>query len=340
MLRAMALQKRLLKVIASKRFVTPISDNRALPPETPSTFGDDYEYDRSSRQSSMRRSSSVQSLPLSLHAPQYAHLLGETKSISSSRARNPQLADRKYDSPYFTAGSHSVTRSSDTYGDPSRQSYQRALSTHSSETSFKIPEMTQIRRDRPLSIVEPLRRASSAPMRDPEVSISREYEELPELRHLEAPPRSLPPPTSILLPPLNHVSIRSSTVPISLPSSRLRKVSSSGSVKELVRSFEDLSEEIEEEALHSTPRSQSQGGEVPKSRRRADSGSAADSFSFKRHRETKRYDDGDDVGNDTFLEMDRHKSSSSSSSLVFPKQRVIPPSAPPKKRMSFLNWGW
>jgi len=117
-LRAMALQKRLLKVISSKRFTTPASDNQPPPPETPSTFGDDYEYDRSSRQSSMRRSSSAQSLPLSLHAPQYAHLLEEARSITSSRVRNPQLVDRRRDSPYST-GPSSAMRPSDAYGDPS-----------------------------------------------------------------------------------------------------------------------------------------------------------------------------------------------------------------------------
>ncbi|KAF9517062.1 hypothetical protein BS47DRAFT_566226 [Hydnum rufescens UP504] len=337
----MALQKRLLKVIASKRFTTPASDNRPPPPETPSTFGDDYEYDRSSRQSSMGRSSSAQSLPLSLHAPQYAHLLEEARSITSSRIRNPQLFDRRRDSPYSTGPSSSM-RAPDAYGDPGRQGYEQTSSsghsTHHPETSFKVPEMTQMRHDRPLSIVAPLRRASSAPMRDPEVSLSREYEELPDLRHLETPPRSLPPPTSILLPPLNHVSTRSSTVPISIPSSRLRKVSSNSSVKDLVRSFEGLTEEIEREAVRSTPRSQSQGAEVSISRKRAESGSS--SFWFRRDHEIKRDDDNDeDVGNDTFREIERRASPSSSSSTL-PKQRAIPPSAPPKKRMSFLNWRW
>jgi len=93
------------------------------------------------------------------------------------------------------------------------------------------------------------------------------------------------------------VSTRSSTVPISIPSSRLRKVSSNSSVKDLVRSFEDLTEEIEREAVRSTPRSQSQGAEVSISRKRAESGSS--SFWFRRDNEIK-HDDGndEDVGND------------------------------------------
>ena len=371
-LRALALQKRLLKTFTVPRATTPVYPYPDLPiPQTPSTFGEDFDYDRSSRASSMRRSESVHSLPPTLHAPQYSHLQEEAQAISrgegSQESRTPELPGsvtgrvlnylglgRAGSSPAAATYASSTSGSDRVFSRGSSMTYSSnphiTTSTRRSKaaegpTSFKVPEMTQYQRGVPIPMTEPLRRASVAPMRDLNVSISREVEQLPILRHQEIAPRR---PASggvaaARLPALHPVT--GTGLPIAIP--RPRTISGS-TVKDLVRSFEDLSEDsisISPPAPRGARRSRS-GSNPDWRRERAASGSDAKE---EEPEEVRLGDEDERAGDDTFSSSNipRHPQSKRPSPSMStaaeagspPKLQagVVPSTAPAKRRMTFLG---
>jgi len=183
-------------------------------------------------------------------------------------------------------------------------------------------------------------------MRDPSVRLSKEYEEFPELRHVDPPSRP------------------STTSP---PSKLLRNVSSSGSVKDLVKGFEDLSQEVEDEVIRGTPRAsgvtsiQDQAGygrARSVSQISVKSSSSADlTGSSGRNNSILDMSGDPDVDDSSQRRHDIHLASfsvpsttttdsinflrsnaSAEASVLFPKRRHITSTAPPKKRLSFFSW--
>ncbi|KAF8327790.1 uncharacterized protein EI90DRAFT_3126802 [Cantharellus anzutake] len=366
LLRAAALQRRLMKPITNNRYETPITLSSLKVPETPSTFGDDFDYDRSSPQSSLKRSTSVQSLPPSLQAPHYAHLHNEagasrnatrgghplpslppSRNVSKStpiaaptiaeerEPASPSITSRLLDYVGFKRSSATphpsnpgIQVSSDGFKVPREPVF---LPTPASLSTG--PQMVQVQYNGPITLPEPLRRASNAPMRDPSVRLSKEYEEYPELRHIDPPPPSTTSPPGI----------------------RLRSVGSSGSVKDLVKGFEDLTQKSEDQ-VRSTPRLP-RGASLPilVGRPRATSTSQFSVKSSSSTEWTGSFDMNnsfDQPGNssieDTFDQSRERrdeplnlpassKRASDEDALPIPKQKRVPETAPPKKRLSFLS---
>ncbi|KAF8309673.1 hypothetical protein DL93DRAFT_2230793 [Clavulina sp. PMI_390] len=114
-------------------------------------------------------------------------------------------------------------------------------------------EVAQVRRGSPTSFGSPLRKPHLGPRKSNEVRLMREREVRPLLRHREssiAPLDSAPSPArGISIPPLNHVktSMRSPYSP-SEASHRARRVSSGGSVGDLVRGWEQVNQEEQRRA--------------------------------------------------------------------------------------------
>ena len=372
LLRAAALQRRLVKVVFNSRYATPIADLRPMIPETPSTFGDDFDYGRSSRQSSVRRSPSAQSLPPSLQAPHYAHLHNEANasrsvttgrrlSSSSFSSRNdpkdPLLVtptareERATSSPSVTSrllsyvglgrGSATPPRLNSVHGaTPDVFKVPREPASSSNTMGRGIsPEIVRLRHSGPITLPQPLRRASNAPIQNLSVRLSKEYEEFPELRHVDPP--SYPSTTS---PPSKH----------------LRNVSSSGSVKDLVKGFEYLTQE---EAIRSTPissRAPSLMNRWDYGRARSDSqfsvkSSSSADFTGSLGRNNSLDISGEQDVDNTFehshQRCDAPSSTATTESIAFlqssasanaavplPKQKRIPTTAPPKKRLSLFSW--
>ena len=170
--------------------------------------------------------------------------------------------------------------------------------------------MSQIRRDGPIALVAPLRRASAGPMKDPEVRILREREARPVLRHAE-------PASSRETSRSRSISITTSISP------NARGLSSTSSVRDLVRGFEELTEETSDSIQFGTPRSQSQDVTPPPRPRWSGSSSGSD---------------GRSGVDDSLLSEDRPFRSSSVREIIVPGLKLIPPTAAPhKKRMSFLG---
>ena len=378
LLRAAALQRRLVRLALNTRYVTPTTDPKPMIPETPSTFGDDFDYDRCSRQSSMTRSASAQPLPPSLQAPHYAHLHNEANtSRSMTRNSHPSFSPRngpKDPLPvtstvreeqatsassmtsrllsYVKLGRSSTPPHSNPVPETAPDVFKVPREPTSSSNTDTVrlgigPDTVQTRHNGPITLPEPLRRASNVPIRDLSVRLSREYEEFPELRHVDPPSRP------------------STTSP---PSKRLRAVSSTGSVKDLVKGFEDLTQETEGEMMKIMPRSSrvaSLPNQASSGRPRSVSqisvkssssvdltGSSGRNNSFDMPGVPKVEDAfghsqwRHDIHSASFSipsmtadSIDFLRSSASAEAAVMlPKQKHIPGTAPPKRRLSFFSW--
>ena len=192
----------------------------------------------------------------------------------------------------------------------------------------------------------------------------REREDLPRLRRQSM--SGSPHPTShetrsFSIPPLNRVldhDRSASFSPNPSTSRQLRHVSSSGSVRDLVKGFEGLAEETEEDARRSTSRSLSRATMTPPPPRpRWSGGSINSSSSSSQGGYPRRSGLGDvststDESGDTSLgsgQVDAsflHGNISTSSvgdasfvrEIVVPKRKAIPATAAPrKKRMTWLG---
>lgn len=346
------------------RAMTPTSRAQFREPNTPSTFGDGHDYDGSmstSRQSSLALASGYSGLYPQLHKSRTGSASSQTRDARADTVSlqedgpadaNTSVASRLIGYLGFGRRGSATPPPADTDG-PFKRPLPRASSSlrprgdsAESSTSTHQPEMTQVRRDGPTALVEPLRRASVAPMRDPEVRVMRERESRPILRHQALPAtRHTSLPYSIPIPPLQHVEggdyVRSSYSPAP---HQLRSVSSSGSVRDMIRGFEELSGEVEESIRQGTPRSQSLGA-TSRPRPQWSNGTSSGGSS-QRSRLITQLDltdesmEADSRVDDTFNNGDISMSFASSSirEIHLPKKKVVPATAAPhKKRMSFLG---
>ena len=315
---------------------------------TPSTFGDEYDYDRSltlSRQSSVGGLSNASGLYPQLHAPFTERLQSGSRKISppspSSVATREAVPSPDVPTPSSAAskllGYLGLNRPSDTPPTNSEIQFKQPLphvpsvlrsrvDSTASPTLPTVPEMSQIRRDGPITLVEPLRRASMGPMKGPEVRIMREREARPILRHAE--------------PPSSRDTSRSRSISIALsqsPNARgLRSVSSSNSVRDLVRGFEELTGETGDGVRQGTPRSQSQGVTPPPRPRW--SGGSSSSGSDRKPNVADRTTSAHFSLDDSLRHEDRTFISSNMRQIIVPGRKPIPTTAAPhKKRMSFLG---
>jgi len=343
-LRTSVLAKRLAKMMKDAQDTALGEVSQLRETATPSTFGDEYDYDRSltlSRQSSVGGSSSASGLYPQLHAPFAERFQSASRKVSSSSSST--AATRNTVPAQGISASSSTTSRLLGYlglGRPSatpppadaeahfKRPLPRTSSTTRSQTrsttsptSPTIREMSQIRRDGPIPLVAPLRRASAAPMKDPEVRILREREARPILRHAE-------PPSSRETSRSRSISITTSISP------NARGLSSSSSVRDLVRSFEELTEETSDSVRYGTPRSQSQGVTPPPRPRWSDGSSGSDD----KPSIASRSADGRSGVDDSLPLEDRSYISSNVREIIVPGLKLIPSTAAPhKKRMSFLG---
>ncbi|KAF8317171.1 hypothetical protein DL93DRAFT_594389 [Clavulina sp. PMI_390] len=344
---------------------------------TPSTFGDEIDYDRSISVATSRHSSVVSTVAVAAGAggglyPQ-VHVRGRsvsgpkrTVSGSSESGREgsvpkPSVTSRLLN--YLNVGRASATpppASDDAFKRPLPRAPSVIRSPVDSTSPTPVPpshepEMAQVRRGSATPLVDPLRRSHTGPMKDPDVRLMREREAHPSLRHREPAPAILDssPARPPSIPPLNHVDIddigymRASYSPVDAPR-RLRSVSSTGSVRDLVRGFEHLNQEVEEQIRASTPGSRpGTASPGPYTSRPRWSGESSTSYPDPRNLsgsvsdESASFDVSASGGEQSYLFSDTSFSSAAHvREIVVPKRKAIPDNAAPhKKRMSFLN-GW
>ena len=332
-LRTSVLAKRLAKMMKDAQ-ETPLEEASHLRETgTPSTFGDEYDYDRSlslSRYSSVAGSSNTSGLYPQLYtsSTNAAHKVSSlsvsstvTQPVSAHGVTAPSSTTSRLLS-YLGLSLPSATPPPANAQTHFKQPFSHAPSTLKPRAeSTALPasptmlEMSQLRQNGPITLVKPLRRASMGPMKDPEVRIMREREARPILRHPELPS--------------SRDSSRSrsiSNAPSRSPIARgLRSMSSSSSVRDLVRGFEELTGDG---IPQHTPRSQSQSA-TPSPRARWSNGSSSSEH------EPKPAPSGIEG---SFLLEDRSFLSSNVREIIVPGRKPIPATAAPhKKRMSFLG---
>ncbi|KDQ10320.1 hypothetical protein BOTBODRAFT_178337 [Botryobasidium botryosum FD-172 SS1] len=235
MKRALALQIRISK--QPSRFQTPLSraGSSRLRSETPA-LPETPEYFRKQRAISSA----------SLLAPRYAHLLEEAQAVAASASASTSVIDLTLDTPKRGAK-------------PAESSYSQSFQSQRLVPTLGTPSATQ----RVMNVLGSIwKRAASTPAPDtdgtnagprnkgkgraipapqPAPAVQREIP--PELRHIEPAPPPARQTNRRVVFPLNHVP-----TPQSKPAPKtIRRTASNGSVKDLVRSFEDIRQQTEAE---------------------------------------------------------------------------------------------